>query len=183
MEINFLNLRSVIVFVALLQGVVFAALLIRRGRRERSRADFWLAALLLLLCSSLVTPFIGFANVYTRNQWLTYFPFHIAYSWGVCVYFYVLSMTNSEWRFARRDLLLFAPSAVYVIFRLVLFVQGLEFKDWFDDNYYLPLVSPIVFVTEFAWTSAFLFLSIRHHRRYRLWLDDNFSDIERIKFD
>jgi len=32
-----------------------------------------------LLCSSLITPFIGFANVYDRNQWLTYFPFGITY--------------------------------------------------------------------------------------------------------
>lgn len=183
MEINFLNIRSVIVFVALLQGVVFAVLLIRRGWRKKSAADFWLAALLLLLCSSLLTPFLGFANVYTRNQWLTYFPFNIAYSWGVCVYFYVLSLTNSDRRFTRRDLLLFAPSAFYVIFRLSLFVQSLEFKNWFDDIYYVPIANPIVFVTEFAWTSVFLFLSIRHHGRYRRWLNDNFSDTERIKFD
>jgi AraC-like DNA-binding protein len=182
-EINFLNTRSVIVFVCLLQGVIFAALLFWRGRREKSQADFWLAALLLLLCSSLITPFIGFANVYTRNQWLTFFPFHIAYSWGVCVYFYVLSLTNSERKFTRRDLLLFVPSAVYVIFRLVLFTQSVEFKDWFDDNYYVPLVSPVVFVSEFAWNSVFLLLSLKYYRRYRRWLDENFSDTEQIKFD
>lgn len=183
MEINFLNTRSVIVFVCLLQGAVFAALLFRRGRREKSQADFWLAALLLLLCSSLITPFIGFAGVYTLNQWLTFFPFNIAYSWGVCVYFYVLSLTNPEREFTRRDLLLFIPSAIYVAFRLVLFAQSVEFKDWFDDNYYVPLVSPVVFVSEFAWSSVFLFLSLKHYRRYRLWLDENFSDTEQIKFD
>jgi AraC-like DNA-binding protein len=182
-EINFLNLRSVVIFVCLLQGAVFAALLFQRGRREKSRADFWLAAFLLLLCSSLITPFIGFANVYTLNQWLTFFPFHIAYSWGVCVYFYVLSLTNAEGKFTRRDLLLFVPSAVYVAFRLALFAQSTEFKDWFDDDYYVPLVSPFVFVSEFVWNSVFLFLSLKHYRHYRQWLDENFSDTERIKFD
>lgn len=183
MEINFLNLRSVIIFVCLLQGVVFASLLALRGRREKSKADFWLAAFLLLLCSSLITPFIGFANVYNRNQWLTYFPFHVAYAWGVCVYFYVLSLTNSERKFTKRDLLLFIPSAIYVAFRLFLFAQTVEFKDRFDDNYYVPLVSPIVFVSEFAWNFAFLFLSLKHYRKYRAWLDENFSDTEKIKFD
>lgn len=82
MEINFFNPRSVVVLICLLQGAVFAALLLARGRREKSSADFWLAALLLLFCAGLITPFIGFANVYTLNQWLTYFPFRIAYSSG-----------------------------------------------------------------------------------------------------
>lgn len=183
MEINFLNLRSIIIFVCLLQGVIFSALLVRRGLRWKTQADLWLAALLLLLCSSLFTPFIGFANVYTRNQWLTFFPFNIAYSSSVCVYFYVLSLTNPERKSTRRDLLLFVPSAAYFIFRLVLFAQSVEFKDWFDDNYYVPLVSPVVFVTEFLWNSVFLFLSLKYYRRYRLWLDENFSDTEQIKFN
>jgi len=182
-EINFLNTRSVVVFVCLLQGAVFAALLVWRGRREKSRADFWLAALLILLCSSLITPFIGFANVYDRNQWLTYFPFQIAYSLGVCIYFYVLSLTDSERKFSRRDLVFFVPSAIYIVFRLALFAQTVEFKNWFDDNYYVPVINPVLFVTEFVWNLAFLIFSLRHYWKYRAWTDENFSDTEKIKFD
>lgn len=181
-EINFLNPRSVIIFVCILQGVVFAALLFWRGRREKSPADFWLAALLVLLCLSLITPFIGFANVYDGNQWLTYFPFSIAYASGVCIYFYVLSLTDRKREFSRRDWLLFAPSAIYVAFRLALFAQTLEFKNWFDDNFYSPLFSPVLFVTEFVWNLAFLLLSLKHYRKYRVWLNENFSDTEKIKF-
>lgn len=183
MEINFFNPRSVIIFVCLLQGVIFAALLLRRGRRNKSRPDFWLAALLLLLCASLITPFIGFAQVYNSNQWLTYFPFHIAYGLGVAVYFYVLSLTNSQRRFERKDLLLFVPSALYVGFRLLLFAQSLEFKDWFDERFYVPFISPLVFVSEFIWNLFFLALALKHYRKYRRWLDQNFSDTERIKFE
>ncbi len=85
MQIDFLNFRSILVFICILQGSVFAGLLIARGVRQRAKADLWLALLIGLLCSSLITPFIGFANVYDNNQWLTYFPFSIAYSYGVCV--------------------------------------------------------------------------------------------------
>ncbi len=75
-EINFFNPRSLIVFIAILQGVIFAALLLFRSFKHSKKADFWLAMLLLVMCSSLITPFIGFANVYDFNQWLTYFPFN-----------------------------------------------------------------------------------------------------------
>lgn len=183
MEINFLNLRSVVIFVCLVQGAVFVALLIWRGRREKSRADWWLAALLLLLCASLITPFIGFANVYNHNQWLTYFPFHIAYGYGVCVWLYVVHLTDSKRKIRRKDTLLFIPSIAYLIFRFTLFAQNLEFKDWFDDSYYLPVAAPIIFFTEFVWNVGLLYFSIRHYKKYRAWLDENFSDTEKIKFD
>jgi AraC-like DNA-binding protein len=182
-EINFFNPRSVVFFVCLLQGAVFTVLLFWRGRQRKSHADRWLAVLLILLCLSLITPFIGFASVYNRYQWLTFFPFNIAYSLGVCVYFYVLSLTNSERKFTFQDLLLFVPALIYVVFRLILFAQNLEFKDWFDDNYYVPFFSPLIVVSEFLWNLIFLLLALKHYRKYRAWLDENFSDTERIKFN
>lgn len=162
---------------------MFAALLFWRGRTRKNPADGWLAALLIALCSSLITPFIGFANVYNANQWLTYFPFYLAYSYGGCIYLYVVSLTNSKRGFHARDLLFFVPTAIYVVFRLVLFAQNLEFKNWFDENYYVPFAGPFVFVTEFFWNAALLFFSLGHYRKYRAWTEENFSDTERIKFD
>jgi AraC-like DNA-binding protein len=183
LPLEFLNPRSIICFIAILQGAVFAALLLARFFKYKKTADFWLAALLALFCSSLVTPFVGFANVYDRNQWLTYFPFTISYGYGVLVWFYVVFLTNSKRALTRRDLLFFLPAAGYVAFRLFLFAQNLEFKDWFDKNYYAPFVGTFVFVTEFAWNVAFLYFAIKHYRKYRAWTNENFSDTEKIKFD
>lgn len=183
LPLDFFNPRSLILFICILQGAVFAALLLRRYFKLKKSADFWLAALLVLLCSSLITPFIGFANVYDRNQWLTYFPFGIAYGYSICIWFYVLTLTNAKRRFERKDWLLFVPASIYLIFRLTIFAQNLEFKDWFNENYYLPFVNPFVFVTEFVWNVAFLYFSIKHYRKYRAWLDENYSDTEKIKFD
>ena len=183
LELDFFNPRSLIVFICILQGAIFSALLFWRYFKQRKTADFWLASLLILLCSSLITPFIGFANVYDRNQWLTYFPFGIAYGYVVCIWFYVVSLTNSKRKFSRRDLLFLIPSALYVAFRLFLFAQTLEFKDWFNTNYYVPFVNPVVFVTEFVWNVAFLYFAINHYKKYRAWLNENFSDTEKLKFD
>lgn len=183
LELDLFNPRSIVVFVCILQGLVFAVLLLARFFKQKKSADFWLAALLVLLCSSLITPLIGFANVYDRNQWLTYFPFAVIYGNAVCIWFYVLTLTNSERKFERRDWLLFVPSIVYLIFRFILFAQNLEFKSRFDEAYYQPIVNPFITVTEFVWNAILLYFSIRHYRKYRAWLDENYSDTERIKFD
>jgi len=181
-QIDFLNFRSILVFICILQGLVFTGLLIARGVRQRSKANLWLALLIGLLCSSLITPFIGFANVYDNNQWLTYFPFSIAYSYGVCVWFYTVNLTDSRHRLKSRDLLLFVPTLVYLTYRLFLFSHTVEWKSWFDDNYG-DVFGAAVFVTEAMWNLIFLVFSIRHYRKYRVWLDENFSDTEKIKFD
>ncbi len=183
LELDFFNPRSLVVFIGILQGVIFAALLLVRHFKRKKSADFWLAALLILLCSSLITPFIGFANVYDRNQWLTYFPFTITYGFSVCIWFYVLTLTNAKRVFERKDWLLFVPSIIYLIFRFALFAQNLEFKSWFNENYYQPFVNPFITVTEFVWNLALLYFSIKHYRKYRVWLNENYSDTEKIKFD
>lgn len=182
MQIDFFNPRSIICFIAIFQGLIFAGLLVNRGARQKSKADFWLALLLLLLCSALVTPFIGFANVYDLNQWLTYFPFSIAYSYGVCVWFYTINLTDSRRRFQTKDWLFFLPTFLYLAVRFFLFAQTLEWKDWFDENY-IKYWNAFVFVTELIWNVAFLYFSIRHYRKYRAWTNENFSDTEKIKFD
>ncbi|MBX7171436.1 MAG: AraC family transcriptional regulator [Pyrinomonadaceae bacterium] len=182
MQFDFFNPRSIICFIAILQGLIFASLLIMRGFREKNKADFWLALLLILLCSLLITPFIGFANVYDLNQWLTYFPFAIFFSSGVCVWFYTLNLTDSKRDFQTKDLYFFIPTAIYLTIRFYLFAHSVEWKNWFDDNYG-KYFEATVFIAEFIWNLTFLFFSIRHYQKYRTWLNENFSDTEKLKFD
>lgn len=182
LELDFFNPRSIICFIAILQGAIFAALLFSRFFKHQNKADFWLGVLLVVLCLSLVTPFIGFANVYDRNQWLTYFPFSIAYSYGVCVWFYTLNLTDSKREFRAKDLLFFLPTLVYLAYRFFLFAHSLEWKAWFGKNYG-DFFGTFVFVTEAIWNVAFLYFAVRHYRKYRVWLNENYSDTEKIKFD
>jgi AraC-like DNA-binding protein len=157
-------------------------MLFARYFRKKQSADCWLAILLLVLCSALITPFIGFANVYDLNQWLTYFPFSIAYSYGILVWFYTLNLTDSKRKLKSKDLLFFLPTIIYLIFRFYLFSHNLEWKDWFTDTYG-RFFTTVIFVTEIIWNAAFLIFSIKHFRKYRMWLNENFSDTEKIKFD
>lgn len=183
MTIDFFNPRSIILFICILQGVIFAALLFARARRRRSVADAWLGAVLLVMCSGLITAFVGFARVYYFYQGLTYFPFEIVFALAPCIYLYVRSLTNARRRFGRSDLLHFIPTAVYLVYRFILFSQNLDFKDWYDDNVQVRIVQPIQNVALFVWNAAYFFLSIRHYYSYRKWLDQQFSNTVAIKFD
>ncbi len=182
MQIDFFNPRSILVFICILQGLIFAGMLFVRYFRKKQSADCWLAILLLVLCSSLITPFIGFANVYDLNQWLTYFPFSIAFSYGVLAWLYTLYLTDSKRNFTRRDLLLFIPTIVYLAIRFYLFSHDLEWKDWFIHSYG-RIFETVIFIAEFVWNLIFLWFSIRHYRKYRAWLNENFSNTEKVKFD
>lgn len=181
--LNFFNPRSIVLFICILQGIVFAILLIHRGLKKRSAADYWLAGLLVLLCLGNVSYLIGFAGVYDAYQDLSFFPFENSFAVGAVIYLYVQTLTNFERKFTRRDFLLFIPALVYYAYQFLIFLQPLSFKNWFDDAVHVPFVMPVLTIAIILSNTIFLCLSIRHYRRYRRWLNANFSDTEKLKFD
>ena len=48
MEYDFLNIRSILIFICILQGLIFAGLLVNRGLKQKTKADLWLALLLVV---------------------------------------------------------------------------------------------------------------------------------------
>ena len=58
-----LNINAIIPALTLLQGIIFATLLILRGRREERHSDFWLAFLLILLALSGVPFMLGWFGI------------------------------------------------------------------------------------------------------------------------
>lgn len=182
MKIDFFNPRSIILFVCLLQGVIFAALLFIRARCKRSAADAWLGMILLVMCSGLITAFVGFAHVYNVYQGLTYFPFELVFALAPCIYLYTLSLTDSARRFTGKDLLHFIPAAIYIIYRLILFSQDLDLKNWYDDNINVPYIQRMQNILLFAWNAVYFYLSLRHYYGYRVWIEHNYSNTLNIKF-
>lgn len=134
------------------------------------------------MCSSLIIHFIGFANVYDNNQWLTYFPFEITFALAPLIYLYVQSLTYGNRRFRAKDLFLFIPALIYWVSFFLLFLQSMEFKDWYGDNLE-NYISSILTILLFIWNFALLYLSLKHYQQYRLWLNENFSDTELVKFN
>ncbi len=186
MQIDFLNQRSIVLFIGILQGLIFAVLLIVRSFQKKNQSDFWLAALLILLCFSTVSDFIGFAGVYDvfKNiKDLTFFPFDNPFAYGVLIYLYVQTLTDNKRRLMRRDWVLFIPAIVFYVYQFWAFAQSMDFKNWYEKTVHIPFISPFYAITSIALNAFLLFLCLKHYRKYRIWLDENFSDTEKIKFD
>ena len=138
------NPRSIILLICILQGLVFAALLVVRGVKKQSTADFWLAGLLVLLCLENVPHLIGFAGIYDAHPNLSYFPIENPFAVGAVIFLYVMTLTNSERKFTRKDSLLFIPALIYYCYRFIVFLQPINFKNWFDSAVQRPFVTPLL---------------------------------------
>jgi AraC-like DNA-binding protein len=183
------------------QGVVVSAVLLLRRRQHGSPADGWLALLLLLSTARLAQWMLGFAGWYDSHDaystFMFYFPFSNWLAVGPALYFYFRSLTNQEFRFRRRDWWHFAPALLYLGGRLLLWAYDIGWQHLargqslpahfgtkgrlaaaLDNSYLGALPEDLGYLL----AVVYAVVTLRAYRRYRRYLDDNFSDTERIRF-
>ncbi|NVO30059.1 helix-turn-helix domain-containing protein [Hymenobacter lapidiphilus] len=184
-----------------LQGVIVAAVLWARRRREDTAADGWLALLLLLFAGRLAQWMLGFAGWYDAHDARSTFMFYWSFSnWlavGPTLYFYFRSLTNQEFRLERRHWGHFAPALVVLAWRLMVFgydigwwhgLQGQPLPAHFGTKG--PLAAwadsqPIGLVADtlgYLSVLAYAVRTLRAYRVYARYLNDNFSDTEQVRF-
>ncbi|TGE08573.1 helix-turn-helix domain-containing protein [Hymenobacter fodinae] len=183
------------------QGLVGSGVLwVRRGREE-SAADGWLALLLLLETLRLAQWMLGFAGWYDSHDaystFMFYFPFSNWLAVGPVLYFYFRSLTNHEFRFRGSHWWHFAPALAYLALRLLLLIADIGWwhllqerplpehfgtkgplAAWADETpygYWLDIVGYLLVV-------AYSVRTLREYRAYAHYLNDNFSDTDRIRF-
>ena len=121
-EFGFYSSLLLIFFV---HGLVYAALLLRKGIRNESRSDKWLS-LFLLLCALFISPWMfGFAGWYDNQPYrdfLFYIPMQHLYFMGPVIFFYVQSLLNPSFRFGKKEWLHLLPGILYLLYSLTMFV-------------------------------------------------------------
>lgn len=183
------------------QGLVVSGVLWMRRRREESAADGWLALLLLLESLRLAQWMLGFAGWYdSHNAYSTfmfYFPFSNWLAVGPVLYFYFRSLTNEEFQFRRAHWWHFAPALAYLAVRVFLLASDIGWwhllrgqplpahfgtkgplAAWADQTsygYWLDVLGNLLVV-------AYSIRTLREYRAYAHYLNDNFSDTDRIRF-
>ena len=124
MLFNF-SFYSSLLLIFFVHGLVYAALLLRKGIRNESRSDKWLS-LFLLLCSLFIAPWmLGFAGWYDNQPYrdfLFYMPMQHLYFMGPVIFFYVQSLLNPSFRFGKKEWLYLLPGILYLLYSLIMFV-------------------------------------------------------------
>ncbi|UOQ76779.1 hypothetical protein MUN84_20085 [Hymenobacter sp. 5516J-16] len=183
------------------QGMVVAAVLVVRSRRNDAAADRWLALLLLLHALRLAQWMLGFAGWYdahdAHSTFMFYFPFHHWLAVGPALYFYFRSLTNQEFRLTRRHWRAFGPELAW----LGLYLVGLLYDvGWWHGLRGQPLpahfgtkgpvaawadeqpIKVVVDILSYVLVLYFTLRTLREYRAYARYLNDNFSDTDRIRF-
>jgi len=190
--------RSALLLPFVVPGAVATLWLLGRAVRRGAASDALLALLIALPTLSVSQWMLGYAGWFDSHDGYSTFMFYVPWRAGLLLgptyYLYFRSLTNQEfdWRRQKRHLW---PGLVQAAIR-----SGAAFYDllWYHLWRGLPL--PAHFGTQgpiskafdglnipLDWLGHLLLLSyglrtLAAYRRYRRYLDDNFSDHERLRF-
>ena len=188
-DMNFkVNINAIIPALTLLQGILFAALLILRGRREERRSDFWLAFLLVLLALSGVPFMLGWLGITYLWEELTFLPWDgLGFAYVPTMYLFLRSLVNSEWRFSwRRDGKHYGIYIFYFMYHLIIGGYGQIDKNfvnwWWHVFEGLPAIVVFFEILTYSQQVVYFILCYRLYKEYQAWMVNEFSDIERVSY-
>ena len=119
------NLKSSVLLVFFLHGIVFSILLFIKALQTQHRSGYWLG-LFTLLCSMYIAPFLfGYAGWYGNAFYrdiLFYIPFQQLLLFGPVLFFYFQTLLDSSFRFSSKDYFHFIPALCYLLYAVVIFV-------------------------------------------------------------
>ncbi|GAA4325752.1 helix-turn-helix domain-containing protein [Flaviaesturariibacter amylovorans] len=164
-----------------LQALLFAALLLRKGKAEGQPAYYWLAAFLVAGCLYIAPWMLGHAGWYSQQPYrdlLFYLPLQHRFLIGPLLYGYTRCLLNPEAAFRRRDLLHFLPAALYIGYSCVMFVTDklVLGRPWFYADGHDRDLDTWYAVAGMVSMGGYLWAAYRYYRVYRRLLLESVSD-------
>lgn len=119
------GLRSSLLLIFFVHGLVYAILLWRKGVLNETVSDKWLSAF-LFLCVLYISPWmLGFAGWYDTQPYrdiLFYMPMQHLFLMGPVIFFYVQSLLNPSFKFGKKEWLHLLPGILYIFYSIVMVV-------------------------------------------------------------
>jgi len=183
-EFGFYSSLLLIFFV---HGLVYAALLLKRGLKNETVSDKWLG-LFLLLCILYIAPWmLGFGGWYDNQPYrdmLFYVPFQQLFFIGPVIFFYIQSLLNPGFRFGKKHWWHLLPGIGYGLFCLVMFVTDklILHKYYFLGNGQDPDFDLWYQLVGFVSMVFYFLLSLRYYNLYRTMIVQVISYAELVMF-
>ena len=175
-----LNIYSTPLLLAFVHGIIYIMLLIVRGFREQRLSDYLLATLLACGILLILPYMLSFGGNHILWTDLLFFPTHPGFLIGPALFYYLISRTNSEFKFSKNDFIHFLPILIYIIYHLVVFGQGrLATQDWIA-NVHLSFIKTPMNILMLVSNFYYLYRSIEYYQKYRNWMHNTFSNTEDI---
>ncbi len=178
---------SSLLLIFAVHGLVYSFLLLRKGQKNESRADKWLA-LFLLLCVLYIAPWmLGFAGWYDNQPYrdiLFYVPMQHLFFIGPVIFFYVQSLLNPSFKFGKKEWLHLLPGALYLAYSLFIFITDKiilkkyyfladgadrDFDSWYQTAGLISMV-------------AYFVISLRYYQLYKKLMRQVISYADHVLF-
>ena len=178
------SIYAFIPFLTLIQGLLFALLLLLRGKREERYSDYWLSFVLFFSAINGVPYMLGWMGIDFLWEHFTYLPWDGF--WLVIppsTYLFLKSLTNDSWRFSfKKDAIHFWAYGLYFVEHGIVGLLGFYNKDLLNQWSNSPFVT--YSGTALSWGIEFyyFFLSYRLYKHYSEWTVNEFSDPERVRY-
>jgi len=153
-------------------------------RKENRQANSLLG--LVLFFFGLVTIDFSLFQGLLHEQLFKYIPYlrlELLYGLGPSLYLYTRSVTNSEYKLRKKNLLLFVPALLELIYYRTSFYRegaleiGAETQDILQQIFIIQQWTGFVYSTTFMLLSAYILF------KYKKWLYNNFSYIQNISLE
>jgi AraC-like DNA-binding protein len=122
-----IDLLSAINLLGAVQGI-FLAFIFFSARKNYRYSNYLLSALLLCISVDIFEIFLCYTDYIFFVPWMVNLAEPCSYLYGPLIYFYVLSITEKDFRFERKYLPYFAPAVLYFIYRIPFYLQSNAFK-------------------------------------------------------
>ena len=186
------NLYSTPLLILVVQGLIFVALLFARYFKKKNISDLFLGLILLIICyeqTCYTVGFMGWYNVF-RNTKINYFLIPMGVAIAPLIYFYVKTITTSNFKFRKKDWLHFLLAFCLIIFRLGIYVYD-SLQPGFNEtqNGVLklsieePIVSPLWVFVSFAQMLLYLAFTFQLFYNYRKRIREYFSNIYKLELN
>lgn len=186
------NLYSMPLLILVLQGYIFALLLLKRYFIKKDLSDLFLSLLLFITGYHTTTYTIGFMDWYDTyqntkiNYWLVDFILAI----GPLVYFYIKSLTQPNFKFRKIDFWHFVPAIVFWIYKMSFFYYDTlqpGFSDvqngWFLTNVHYNYVSPWLGPLKDISYLGYLLFSFKIYLQHRKNIQQYFSNTYKVELN
>ena len=186
------NIYSTPLLILVFQGLIFVCLLLSRYFKKRNISDLFLALILALICyeqTCYTVGFMGWYNVFKTTK-INYFLIPMGMAIAPLVYFYVQSITTSNFKFKTKDWWHFSPIIILISFRFfIYFYDSLQpgFTDTQNGILKLSIdetiISPIHMFVSFAQILLYFVFTFQLFYNYRKRIKAYFSNTYKLELN
>ena len=169
-----------VALLAVIAQALFAAGLLAAAPFNRVSNRF-LALLMGAIALWVLDGFFRVSGLYQQSAELYFSPIYYSLGFGPLLYFYVRSLVNHGFRWRARYWRHFVPVLAQAGLYWWLRFQSYAVRNDFWQTVHRPFTYRLEFIGTWVSLMVYLFVSLRLLRQYGRWLEDNFSEVSRLR--